>query len=132
MSRVLSADEVREQFLDHARAMVRYWANEKLGHVPGSSEDILAHLNGVTFSLLAALDGCSVGLPSFIVAPEPHPDDRQYHIDNGENWYQENHEANIKCDISGVLHEHFYQNPKSPTTFVDDDTGNVIILFPKD
>jgi hypothetical protein len=46
-----------------------------------------------------------MSLPAFILAPLPGKEDKQYHIDNEENYYPENHNANIKCDIAGGLHD---------------------------
>lgn len=69
-------------------------------------ETLRERLESVVFSTLVIIDGRS-GLPSFILAPDPHPDARQYNIDNGEDYYPENKEALalIKGDISGSLHD---------------------------
>ena len=60
-------------------------------------------IRGCAFSILVALDGDDVSLPGFVVAPNPHPDDRQDCIDRGENYYPEAPE--VECDIAGSLHE---------------------------
>lgn len=104
MSREYTTEEIREQFLDHIRAMVNYWDS-----IP--KETTKEKLDGLAFSILAALDGSSAGLPGFIVAPLPHQDDKQYNIENDENYYPENDEIEnqIKGDIAGLLHELFYK-----------------------
>jgi len=104
MSKEYTKEEVREQFLDHIRMMVDYWDS-----IP--KETTKEKLSGLAFSILTALDGCSADLPSFIVAPLSSPEDKQYHIDEDENYYPENHEieGKIKCDIAGGLHEFFYK-----------------------
>lgn len=102
MSREKTTEEVREEFLDHVRYLVSYWDRIE-------KETTKEKLSGLAFSILSALDGCSAGLPSFIVAPCPHPEDKQYHIDNDEDYYPENHDVDVKCDIAGCLHELFYK-----------------------
>lgn len=63
---------------------------------------------GVAFSILGLLDGVSVGIPGFALVPSPHPDDMQYHKDNGENWYpSEEVTKDIREDV--MLHEEFYK-----------------------
>jgi hypothetical protein len=97
MTHEYTPEEVRERFIESVRSIVDYWE-----HVPnpyGTRE------SGVAFSILSMLDGCNGGLPGFVVAPAPHPDDKQYYIDHGENYYPEAPE--VKCDIAGGLHEHF-------------------------
>jgi hypothetical protein len=102
MSREKSEYEVREEFLNHVRRLVEYWN--------GIEKDTTKEkLEGLAFSILTTLDGESATLPSFIVAPLPHEDDKEYHIDNDEDYYPENHNANVKCDISGCLHEMFFK-----------------------
>lgn len=97
--------EVEEQFLDHVAVMIAYWNSEGNSNVPADSTS-RHRLEGLTHSLLAAIDGCSMALPGFTLAPSPHPEDRAFHIAEGENYYPEGPEA--ACDISGGLHELLY------------------------
>lgn len=99
MSREYTTEEVRNRFTDHIRAMVEYWATLDM---PEREK-----LNGLAFSILVALDGEATAVPAFIVAPYPHPDDKHYHVENGEHYYPENHDSQVRCDISGALHESF-------------------------
>ncbi len=64
--------------------MVEYWAALDMPE--------MARLEGLAFSILVALDGEAAAIPAFIVAPYPHPDDKHYHVENGENYYPENHD----------------------------------------
>jgi hypothetical protein len=105
MSREWTEDEIREKFLAHVRVMVDYWDREP------RAETQKRRLEGLAFSILVALDGCAGGLPGFIVAPSPHPEDKAFHQSEGENYYPENHEADVKGDIAGCLHELFYKKP---------------------
>lgn len=95
--RAYVVEEVRTRFLDHVRGIVTYWENE--ARAPTTREK----LEGVAFSILVALDGGSMGVPKFKVIPDPHPSDRQYHIDEGENYFPDD------CDIAGGLHEEFHE-----------------------
>lgn len=102
MSREKTEEEVRDEFLNHIRGLVVYWNKV-------DDRDCEEKLSGLAFSILAALDGCSGGLCGFIVAPSPHEDDKQYHIDEGRNYYAENYNSDVKCDIAGGLHDLFYE-----------------------
>jgi len=75
---VKSKEQVRTEFLDHLRGLVRYWCS--LGKPTEETCD------GVVFSLLVALDGCS-DLPAFNLSPSPHPEDRAFLESEGEDWY---------------------------------------------
>ncbi len=111
--RELTADEVRDRFLDHARAMVRFWSDPDLRQNPLEDRtDIERRVSGAVFSILVALDGALGDLPGFIVAPRPHPDDREFLRGEGENWFPENHDAAVKADIAGELHDLFYPPKK--------------------
>lgn len=100
-ARELTEDEVRSALLRHVWHMIDFWERED--RCPGTREK----LEGFAFSMLAALDGSSTAVPGFVVAPRPHPDDRQYHADHDEDWYPENHDSDVVCDIGGSLHELF-------------------------
>lgn len=78
MSKYLTKDEAREILLTQIWEDIAYWEN-----VDGKS--CREKLQGLAFSILATLDGCTVGVPQFAVIP----------MDGTEN-------------ISGSLHEVFY------------------------
>jgi len=101
MSKEKTVEEVRTEFLEHIRELVNYWDRIE-------KDTTKEKLEGLAFSILVTLDGCS-SLPSFIVAPLTDKDNKQFNIEEDEDYYPENHEANIKCDISGELHELFYK-----------------------
>lgn len=93
MSREYTEEEIREKFIKHIWSIIRYWKNES------RAQTIDEKMEGLAFSILVMLDGESGDMPKFVVSPDPHPDDKDYHIENGENYFPEN------CDISGFLHE---------------------------
>lgn len=106
--RVYTKEEVRKMFLDHVRDLVRYWSRTPLPVGTPGETDVERRVSGVAFSILSTLDGCSMVLPGFVVAPCPNAENKQYHKDEGSNWFPENHKSRIKCDIGGGLHEHFH------------------------
>lgn len=100
-SREYTAEEIREQFLDHIWGMLRYWRD-----LP--DQTVQERLEGLAFSILVALDGGAMDLPAFLVAPTPHPDNKQYAIDEGKNYYPQNSDDDVQGQIAGGLHELFH------------------------
>lgn len=92
MPQAYTEQETRDLFMEHVRSMIDYWDK-----CPEHSRR--SALEGLAFSILVALDGESSDLPAFRVMPAPHPDDEQYHREQGDNWYDP------EVDISGPLHE---------------------------
>lgn len=103
MCREYTMEEVRSMFLEHVHNLVDYW--ERL---PG--KEMKERLEGLAFSILVALDGESATLPSFMVVPDPHEDDKAYFQNEGENWFPEPAQ---QLDGLEWLHEHFYEKNKS-------------------
>jgi hypothetical protein len=100
--RKMTTEEVRERFLQQVWAYIDYWERDS------RTPSVHGKLSGLAFSMLVILDGGSPALPSCIVAPQPHPDDKKYHQENGDNWFPENNDVAIKGDIAGCLHEQFH------------------------
>lgn len=97
--RAITADELRDQLLDQMRHMAKYWAEV-------NSEDhatVQSKIEGFGHSVLAMLDGCTPGLPAFDLVAKPHEDDKQYCIENGEAWVED------ETRISDMLHEHWHE-----------------------
>lgn len=98
MSKELTQKEIQDRFLRHVRGIVEYW--KTVDRPPGELCD------GVAFSILTMLDGGSA-LPAFEVVPSPHPDDREFLISEGEDYYPD---SPIGDDVTTVhgddsLHE---------------------------
>ena len=100
MPRAYTPEECREMFLDHVRGIVKFWKED----LRNSREEAL---EGVAFSIMVLLDG-GTELPGFKVIPNPHPDDKDYHILHKENYWPDD------CDIRRdyALHEEFYRPEK--------------------
>ncbi len=79
--RAKTPEEVREQLLRHFKFISKYWATL-------DNKTTQERCDGLVFSILSTLDGSSLELPSFDLIPSPHPDDKEYYIDNGENWIE--------------------------------------------
>lgn len=98
--REYTAEEVRAKLLRHVWALIDYWDEGK----PNKR----AAMEGLAFSILSTLDGSAMDLPGFAVIPAPHPEDKEYRLEQGENYYRD-FDPEGHCDIAGGLHEHFHQ-----------------------
>lgn len=96
--RAFTVDEMKKEFVDNVREMARYWSN-----IPNKTPKELC--DGLAFSLLSMIDGCSLDIPSYDIIPSPHADDEQYCRDNGENWYPTGVIIN-DCQLHEMFHQH--------------------------
>lgn len=94
--RAKTAEEVREEFLQQVRAYAHYWAT-----LPDQTPQ--DRCDGMAFSILNILDGNTM-LPAFNLTVAPHPEDKEYHIAQGDNWYEPDMLIN-DC----MLHEFYYK-----------------------
>lgn len=103
--RAWTEEEVIAMIVDHVSTMADYWAKTDLKRpefgIKTPEEDARYRCRGVAHSILAMLDGATMDLPGFDLIPTPHPDDKQFHIYEGENWFDP------EMRISVTLHEHF-------------------------
>jgi hypothetical protein len=107
--RKLTENEVRKKFIHRLKTTAVYWDKVK-------GRTTLEKIEGAIFSTLVTLDGEAFDLPAFIVAPLPDKSDKEFCKNRGENWYPENHNSQVNCDIAGSLHEEFkmIKNSKKP------------------
>jgi hypothetical protein len=120
MTREYTKAEVIEQFMDKTWQMIYYWAKSP-------NKSIVGRISGFAFSMMAELDGCSSNLPKFIVAPDPHPDDKSFCESEGVEWFPEDG----TCDISGSLHEVFREFDPGCTERDISATADMIIAHPE-
>ena len=76
--------------------IAKYWAE-----LPSKTPQ--ERCDGLAFSILNIIDGNTMKLPSMDINLAPHPEDREYHIELGENWYEPGMLVN-DCQ----LHEHYF------------------------
>ena len=81
MSREYTKDEVLELFLGQCRVASYYWAEH--AKVDSRKEAV----EGMLHSMLCIIDGVSGGFPAINLSVDPDPSDKQYHIDNEEDYY---------------------------------------------
>ena len=74
--RAITAKELTTQFLEHIHLLVDYWDTVE-------RESTHAKMEGLAFSILSMLDGCSLELPAFDIVARPHPDDKAYRTVQG-------------------------------------------------
>jgi hypothetical protein len=105
MSRQYTSEEVREQFLRKVASYVKYWENESRAVTTREK------LEGLAFGMLVILDGGCPDLPAFKVIADPHPEDKDYCIDNEMDYFplSETKEDFENNDIGGGLHEHIHK-----------------------
>ena len=97
MSRPYTPEEVREMFLDNVKGLCRYWAGVE-------RDSVQEQLEGLAFSLLNMFDGTSASMPAMGIVLRPHPDDKQFHEHQGDNYFEDGQVIN-DC----YLHEEFHK-----------------------
>ncbi len=103
--RAHTQEEMQDLFLDQIAARVNYWAHVDIQPNKGETE-AHARLSGLAFSILTILDGCSE-LPSFEIVPTPAEGDREFLIEEGENYWPPSELPENVATIHGgsMLHE---------------------------
>jgi hypothetical protein len=105
MPREYRPKEVRDAFLDQIKVYIQEWSRKK--GIPRKEA-----LEGCTHQILALIDG-EGPLPGFILAPHPHFSDKTYNQEIlKDNWFPENNDTPVNCDISGDLHLSFYEKDR--------------------
>lgn len=94
--RAITKEEARKMLLKQFAALVNYWSQQE-----GTTQ---SKMSGLVFSMLNVFDGTSLEMPAFNITPSPHPDDKQFMIDQGENWFDSSVCINDDC----CLHEEWH------------------------
>jgi hypothetical protein len=92
MRNELTQEQVQDRFLNLVRDAARTWAGSDL-------PDDLARCEGIVSTVLGIFDGKSEGLPALDIVVHPHPSDRAYCIENGENYYPQGLVINDDCTL---------------------------------
>lgn len=107
--RELTSDEIREILLKQLWTIVDFWVD--LEDEPGEEKSLREKISGAIFSVLATFDGSSPGVPSFIIVPSPHEEDKNFSKQYDMNWFPRSTNKRV-IDI-GPLHEYWHQfDPK--------------------
>jgi hypothetical protein len=77
--RAYTEKEVTDKLIGRLSMLTDYWYRQ-----PISEKE---KLEGLIFSVLTTLDGCSGELPQFKLVPNPHESDMEHNKNNGENWF---------------------------------------------
>jgi hypothetical protein len=79
--RAKTEKEVREEFIFIIQNLTKYWARQE-------NLSVNSRCEGVAFSILCLFDGINMDFPAVDLVLNPHPDDKEYYIENDENWYE--------------------------------------------
>lgn len=96
MSREKTIEEVRTEFMDYVRHLCFYWSKADV-------KTELERCEGMAHSMLVVFDGCS-SLPAFDLVVRPHPDDKEFNQEEGENWYPDGVAINDDCHLKTLLY----------------------------
>ncbi len=80
--RAYTEEEVRGQFINHLNSLIDYWLEQK------SVQTEKQKMQGLVFSILNIFDGNTFALPAIDLVLSPNVSDKEYHIQNDENWYE--------------------------------------------
>lgn len=104
-----TAEALRDQFVESCRDLVDYWANSN----PKTMTEYTVHdrLSGALHSFLCLIDGVSSQFPCALdLVCAPHPDDKAFHIAEGDDWV----EPGTVINASDMLHELLYTGRWAP------------------
>jgi hypothetical protein len=93
--REITTEENRYLLLKHFAGLVDYW--EKV-----DERNCREKMEGLLFSVLAALDGCSAGLPGFAIIPLGTEEDIAFAKETGFDYQGL---PDLDKDVGGGLHE---------------------------
>lgn len=100
--RAYTSEELRDKFLQEVRTIANHWARlPDRDPATGTIFTAKERCDGVAWSILSLLDGETLDIPGIDLVFQPSEEDKQYHIENGENWVEPG------TVVSDWLHEHF-------------------------
>lgn len=80
--RAYTKEEMRDRFIDHLKSMIEFQLYSK-------NKTEKEKLEGIVYSFCTLIDGVSSGFPCVDLVMRPHSSDKNYHIENGENWIED-------------------------------------------
>jgi hypothetical protein len=97
--RVFTKEEVLNDFMDGIRSLVDYWSSEDYV----KDRDQRYRLQGLAHSILTLIDGLSSDNPGFNLVVNVHPEDKEYNIKRGENYYENGMIINDETCMNDIL-----------------------------
>lgn len=98
MSDKISKEEARKIFIDQVSVISDYWINNDRAE---TSRD---KVEGAIFSIMNIFDGTCGGFPAAVdLVLRPHEDDKQYCIDNGDDWIVDGQIINDDCHLHEMV-----------------------------
>lgn len=94
-----TAEDVRHQFMSQIRSAAYEWS-------AFPDKTTAQRLDGLVHSILAMIDGCSIGTPAFDLVARPHPDDKQHCIDEGDDWIEDGTVINADVALHELLNDY--------------------------
>ena len=80
MCEAYTAEEATEHFIEELEGAVLYCTQLE-------NKTLAERMDLLVFSILVTLDGCSE-YPLVDMTLRPHPDDKEFHRKEGDNWYE--------------------------------------------
>jgi hypothetical protein len=107
--RAYTSEELRDKFLHEVRTIATYWAGlPDRDQATGKPMTVKDRCDGVAFSILSVLDGSTLEIPGVDLVFQADEEDKQYHIENGENWIEPG------TVVSDTLRYHFHRRKPQP------------------
>lgn len=101
--RAYTSEELTHMLLSQIMGMAKYWANvPAIDKATGREMTTLERCEGVVHSILATLDGSTMNLPAVKLVFQPHEEDKEFWVEQGQNWIEPG------TEIDTVLHEGMY------------------------
>lgn len=95
MSQAITKEDARESFLASIRQYAFYWSRQE-----GTKKDIA---DGMAHSILTLIDGnAGMSICSMDLVLRPHEDDKQFHIDDGDDYAQDGMVINDDCHLHSM------------------------------
>jgi len=110
MSKARTKEESVEMFLEQIYQTKEFWEKES------RCQTLKGKMEGLVFSILAMFDGSNAGFPALDISLQPHPDDKQYHQDNDEDWFEPGMVINDEVELHGMWQSLRAEKDKKITT----------------
>lgn len=105
MSRAYTEEEIKNKILHHLAHLVDYWSDNDIIKRETTKE----RMQGLVHSMLAFMGGRTLGCCALDIVAAPHEDDKEYHISEGENYFEDGTRVSLdSSDWFVFLKKHGY------------------------